>query len=174
MENRELLKSRIVDATAQILGKKLCSVEYRCFLDEFNDLKDLESSQRYIGGEVYLNFDTDSYCVTWDENAGWNDHFSLYVGASSLFKPDAPMEMLEVSKLSPWGSLIGQVCRQVRVFGEFGSPHILELGFDNDCVYISDGNRERFGDGDDVLIRDQDNMIDLSSWKVMWDSNEAT
>ncbi len=165
------LQARIIQGVAPAVGQHLRGAKYLCLKHE-TDGSDLEEPTLYIGGEAHLEFTDRSLIITWDENAGWADHFSLYAGTESKFLPNSDMEWWDATKLEPWKGCVGRKLTRVEVYGESDTPHIIGLSFDSLTVYIGDGFELRFGGGD-LLVRCREDMIDLSSWSLMWNSADA-
>ena len=170
MDLEKLLHSRLVGPVSASLGNRLTSAVYRCLESEITDEAQLEDPHLYIGGELHLFFGVDLLVVTWDENAGWPDHFSLYAGTAPLFLKDTGMTEWPASHLSPWHTCVGEALERVTVFADDATPHVLAFRFGANIVVVGDGSQERFGDGDDLLIRDERGLADVESWLVMWDS----
>ncbi len=92
------LSSPITSHLRKVIGLKLLNVTLFCFEYEKNSAE-MEELPFYFGGEVILNFDSERVVVTWDENAGWTDHFSLYVGSERLYLPTSTLLEWNVSDL---------------------------------------------------------------------------
>ncbi len=106
----------------------------------------------YLGGEVALDFGVEfPLIITWDENAGWKDHFSLQVRTDSAFK-SGTLEELPASHLQPWSQLVGTALQSWRILAANGTPHVVHLTFARGQVFVGDGYQNSFGDGDDVLV----------------------
>ncbi len=58
---------------------------------EFADRAELADPRLYIGGEVCLEFESQSVFVSWSSGDGWEDHFSIGVRTESLFVPHATL-----------------------------------------------------------------------------------
>lgn len=91
--------------------------------------------------------------VSWNENAGWPDHFTLSIearpAASSAIENYC--EPFDATVGTLWGAHRGLALAWARILGWNPTPHVLELGFATDCVVIADGYEEPFGDGDDIV-----------------------
>lgn len=79
-----LLAERITSHLKKVVGQKLIDVSLFCYEDEIS-ASAIENLPYYFSGELILNFESDIAIVTWDENAGWQDHFSLYIGCKHLY-----------------------------------------------------------------------------------------
>ena len=172
--NPNLLKQRVTGTLEKICGATLTGFRYRCLDGDASKQSHLKVSNLYIGGEVHLTFEGEPCVVTWDENAGWEEHFSIYAGPSGLFKTDADMKWWDAATLLPWSSALDTRCESVRVLGQFNTPHIIEFKFEKSTISLADGSEERFGGGDDVLIRGENDMPSLTDWTVMWAHRNAT
>lgn len=134
------------------LGRPLLRAVYWCLHGE-TDGTDLDSADFYLGGEVELHFsDTKPIVLTWAENAGWEDHFSLQVRLSSAFKPDT-LTAFDASSLSIWKPVCGSVLNEISVLGWEQTPHVARLDFSSGCVLVGTSYQTKFGGGDDVLIQ---------------------
>lgn len=167
------LRQKITGPIERCLSHELREVWYDCLPGE-TDGTNLEYPALYIGGEVRLCFNkAKNIVISWDENAGWNCHFSLIVAEASVFNPGT-LQAWSATPLHPWSEVMGKRLLSARVYGYDGTPHILRLSFDSNInIFIGDGSQQIFGDGDDVLIRSSENMIDLSDWDLLW-SGAAT
>ncbi|MFK7977267.1 MAG: hypothetical protein AB8C02_14120 [Halioglobus sp.] len=170
MNLKQLLSERLVEPVSARIGDRLVGVTYRCLEHEISDESELEDPQLYIGGELHLSFSNSQLVVTWDENAGWPDHFSLYAGVEPQFLPDALMESWRAGHLSPWIEVVNQTLTAAIVFSDNETPHALALHFGQNSVVVGDGSETRFGDGDDLLIRDKRGLAALNAWETMWSS----
>ena len=171
MDQQTLLRARLVQPISERLGDRLVSATYRCLKHEITEESQLEDPQLYIGGELHLLFDHGPLVVTWDENAGWPDHFSLYAGPEPLFLGDARMTWWQASHLWPWRDCIGQIMVRATIFADEATPHAVALRFGAGIVVIADGSEKTFGDGDDLIVRDQRGLAEVESWRVVWDSD---
>lgn len=72
-----LLSQRITSHLQKVVGLRLTDVRLFCF--EYEVVESAMSNLPfYFGGEVVLVFGNEQAVITWDECAGWQDHFSLY------------------------------------------------------------------------------------------------
>ena len=170
MNLEQLLQDRLVAPVSARIGDQLVDVVYRCLEYEISDESELVDPQLYIGGELHLSFSSGQLVITWDENAGWPDHFSLYAGAGPLFLSDARMESWKASHLQPWKNVVRQTLTAACVYSDNKTPHALALHFGENYIVVGDGSQARFGDGDDLLIRDKRGLADLEAWETMWSS----
>ena len=111
-----LLSKRIASHLSKVVGSKSVGVTLLCFEYEIN-ATNLENLPFYFGGEVILNFEHDKAVITWDENAGWKDHFSLYVGSDRHYLPTSSLVRWNVSKLKPWCNYIDRNLISTQVYG---------------------------------------------------------
>ncbi len=162
------LREKVTGLIELSLGYELREVWYNCLKGE-TDGTDLADPDLFIGGEVELRFnEIGDFVISWDENAGWDSHFSLVVTGASVFLPDT-LKAWSVAQLYPWSEVIGRRLRNACVYGYDESPHIVELSFERrKSIYVGVGYQQKFGDGDDLLIRSSDHMIDLSDWDLLW------
>jgi hypothetical protein len=128
----------------------------------------LAEPEFYCGGEIELLFSgSRSVFITWDENAGWPDAFSVQTRTVTAFKRGF-LEKWDGSELSTWVPVISKILDGATVFGLNSTPHLLRLEFEGAReVFIGDGHETTFGDGDDVLVRGGDNGPDLTHYEVL-------
>lgn len=166
-----LLAERVTSHLQKIVGSKLIDVELFCFEYEV-DASAVEMPTFYFGGEVILKFDNERAIITWDENAGWQDHFSLYVGCDHLYLPSSTLITWNVSQLRPWSNCIYQSLISAQVYGYNQTPHIVELNFKNTTIYIGDGREMEFGDGDDVVVSTKPlENSGFDEWHKIWQNS---
>lgn len=170
MDWDRLLSVRLIAPLSSHLGDVLVAATYRCIEQEISTEAELEDPCLYIGGELHLSFNRGPLILTWDEHAGWPDHFSLYAGKEPLFLPGAQLESWTASNLHPWKSCIGGELNHATVLGRGVTPHAVALQFGATVVAVGDGYETRFGDGDDLLIRDDEGLQELKTWDVLWES----
>jgi len=86
-ERALLLDDAVIRNMLPTLGRSLTSVTYAALEHEIGEARDLALSVVYIGGELILRFEgvEQPVVVTWAENAGWPDHFSIQVRRDSAF-----------------------------------------------------------------------------------------
>lgn len=161
------LAERVTSQLQKIVGAKLIDVELFCFEYEA-DVSAIELPTFYFGGEVILKFDNERAIITWDENAGWQDHFSLYVGCNHLYLPSSTLITWNVSQFRPWLNCIDQSLISAQVYGYNQTPHIVEFNFENTTIYIGDGREMEFGDGDDIIVTTNRFFNNDSEWNKMW------
>ena len=150
------------------MGLGLREAWYHCLYGE-TDGSDFEDRNFYFGGEVRLEFGAGATIyVSWEENAGWENPFSLVVSGVTVFKPNSLMPW-PVSHLKPWSLAIGKSLIGACVYGAGKTPYIVCLSFDADVnIYVGTGWEHEFRDGDDVLVRSSEAMIDLDDWNLLW------
>jgi hypothetical protein len=166
-----LLADRVTAHLRKIVGLALVDVSLFCFKCDIDPVS-VENYDFYIGGEVFLNFGSEIAIVTWDENAGWEDHFSVYLGCNSFLSPTASVINWNVSDLSPWKICIGQKLIAAQVYGDHQTPHVVGFDFGNISIFIGDGREHQFGDGDDVVINTNLYANNDLPWNKMWDSSD--
>jgi len=159
---------RILGAT---VGRSLGSVVYAALADEVGQVSELATPEVSIGGELVLRFEgsPDPVVVTWAENAGWPDHFSLQARSDSAFTPGA-LRAWPASTLPPWSNHVGRPLIGVRVYAQNETPHVLELVFPGGSVLVGDGTERGFGDGDELIVRVGGDSGLLSGWQLLWAS----
>jgi len=167
--NSEILETRILHGLKNALGYRLVSIKYLCLEDEIDDISEFDQSIHYIGGEVHFSFESKNLIVTWDENAGWNDHFSVYAGQEPLFLPDARMSSWDVTERQNWSGFIGASLSSVHIYGENNTPHVLKFLFGDQIVFIGDGRKNAFCDGDDTVICFDENGFRSHQCEHIWE-----
>jgi hypothetical protein len=150
--NTDLLSKRVVQSLTPVIGETLTGVIYHCLKWEASASAVLDAGF-YLGGEVELRFTNErSIFITWDENAGWADHFSVRVGSQLTFLCD--LDSFDASMSPHWKPHIGTTLLACSVLGWDDTPHIIAFEFPQGKVLVGDGFGERgFGDGDDVLVQ---------------------
>lgn len=147
------LAQRVTRLLSDVADATLRRVVIRALDGEIADRAGLTTPEFYIGGEIRLEFESQSVFVSWTENDGWPDHFSIGVRPESLFAPDATLRDWDVSDLNPWSKCIGQRLLSARVFAIGETPHVVELSFGSQSIWMADGYEQAVGDGDDLLLR---------------------
>jgi hypothetical protein len=122
----------------------------------------------FMGGELILKFwiDDSPLIITWDENAGWPDHFSVQVRRSSAFNSGS-LDNWDESDHPTWQPHVGTSLSYFRVVGLNDTPHVIEFGFPGGGVLVGDGHRGEFGDGDDVIILSAASWAEHDAWKEL-------
>ena len=168
------LHDKVTGAIEGRLGRVLQEAWYNCIEGEI-EASGLEDPALFIGGDVELRFaETPNLIVWWDENAGWACHFSLMVAETSALFGSGGLVPWSATRLYPWSEVIGNVLRRASVYGRDGTPFVLQLGFESDrSIFIGTGWEQTFGDGDDILIRSSETMIDLSDWDLLWSASAS-
>ena len=83
------LSERVIAELRPFIGQQLLSVVYWCLHHEAT-AQDILAKDFYFGGEVELQFGKNgSLFLTWDENAGWPNHFSIRTSRQTCFRPHA-------------------------------------------------------------------------------------
>jgi hypothetical protein len=160
------LARSVTRSLSEAIGLSLRRVVIRALDGEVGDRAEFADPLLYIGGEVHLDFGGRSVFVSWAENDGWADHFSIGVNGKSLFLPGALRDW-DVSDLDPWSGCAGKLLSGVRVFALAETPHVVELSFDDHRFWLADGYQELVGDGDDLLIRSGP-VPELDGAKLVW------
>ncbi|MEM7758680.1 MAG: hypothetical protein AAF298_11215 [Cyanobacteria bacterium P01_A01_bin.40] len=164
-----LLSERITSHLQKVVSQKLIDVYLSCFDYEIEPLA-MENLPFYFGGELILNFERDIAIVTWDEKAGWQDHFSLYVGCEHLYLPTSNLVKWNVSKLKPWRNCINRKLTSVQIYGQNQTPHVVKLNFTDIVLFIGDSSEKRLGDGDDLLITTELSANYYGKWNMIWEA----
>lgn len=165
-----LLDDRILNSLAPAIGRKLVGVSYCCLKHEAT-AGDIGDPEFYLGGEVLLRFEPEySVWVTWDENAGWSQHFSVCARTTDMFELGA-LECFAADSVNLWKPLIGCVLQGFEVLGQSHTPQIIRLSFDGGPVLLGVGYQGRFGDGDDVFARPDTPPHWDGKEEVMWSSS---
>ncbi len=108
------LDERVTGPLADLIGKRLLAARYWPLKSEMT-ADDLRWPWHYLGGEVELLFDgRQPLRITWDENAGWAEHFSVQVVQSSAFVP--------ASASMVWKPVVGAAVSSIEVFGFNQTP----------------------------------------------------
>ena len=106
----------------------------------------------YIGGEISLLFEGGlALYLSWEEKAGWDDHFSIQCRRSSNWLPDA-LSQRDVSSKVPWERYADAVLEGWRIWGSNDTPHVVEMRCASGSLFVGDGYQLEIGDGDDVII----------------------
>ena len=164
-----LWRARVADALHPCIGEKLVSASIESFAYELDEAL-VNSESFYVAGEVWLRFARTSICVSWDENVGWPDHFSVYVGERSLFRKDHHVGWgrIEVGGLSCWAPYVGEALQSVRVFFSNETPHLVAFELGSDSIFIGVGSEEALLHGDDVLVRLGKGALQLDERTGRW------
>ncbi len=179
MSSGDRLAARVVDPLVHLLGKRLLAARYWPLKNEMT-AGDLPGPWHYLGGEVELLFDgREPVRITWDENAGWAEHFSLRVHSSSSFMPDT-LVLLDASDSAVWKPVIGTRVSSVEVFGFNNTPAVVVFRFEAGVVLVGVGygssHKFLFGDGDDVIVMTNDEATargELNDMQSLWRSPAA-
>jgi hypothetical protein len=170
--NADLLAKRITDPLPPIIGKTLLGVTYWCLNHEACAISVLRPGF-YLGGEIELIFDNArSVFISWDEKAGWADHFSLQVAQERIVSVDA-VEAFDVASSPVWKAHMRRPLVSVSVLGWNDTPHILVLQFPLGRVVAGDGYEGEFGDGDDVVVKAGDDVSSVAALRqgqIIWRS----
>ncbi|MGL5939621.1 MAG: hypothetical protein ACRC2S_04420 [Waterburya sp.] len=167
-----LLSERVTSHLQKVVGQKLIDVYLFCFEYEIN-VSAMENLPFYFGGELILNFESDIAIVTWDENIGWQDHFSIYIGYKRLYLPTSNLIKWNVSKLKPWRNCINQKLTLAQIYSHNETPHVVKLDFGNTVIFVGDSFEMRLGDGDDLLITTELSANYCGEWNIMWEASSV-
>lgn len=165
-----LLSEPVTSHLQRVVGQKLIEVYLFCFEDEI-DASEMENLPFYFGGELVLIFESNRLIVTWDENAGWQDHFSLYIGCKPLYLPTSSLIKWNVSKLQPWRNCINQKLTLAQVYSQNKTPHVVKLNFANNVIFVGDSSEMRLGNGDHVLIINELSTNYYGEWTMIWETS---
>ena len=111
--------------------------------------------------------------VSWLEGTGLPDsHFTLYLGDSSAFVPNATLECFDAATTTFWSNHIGSRIDIAEIIGVNEAPSILGLTTQHGTAYCGSSCMTEFGDGDDVLAtRSLESTTLPGSLVTMWQSN---
>ena len=171
MTPEQLLQSRVLDGLAPLVGSTLTRVHYRCLNGEA-EASDINAPDFYLGGEVELvhALGLSPLRITWDENAGFSEHFSVRATAESPFLPDT-LDAFDASACEVWRLHIKQPIDHTSVYGLDAVPYVIVLGFSTGSVSVGSSCRTRFGDGNDVFIEPFDlHSHAMNGLTQMWES----
>ncbi len=147
-----LLEKRVLAALRPALGRRLARVRYSCHAGEC-EVEDLGDPDLAFGGELDLAFHGGPrVVVAADESAGWDATWSIQAREDSA-SASGTLREFDANDLPSWRNVVGRELELVRVHGKEGVPHVLELRFENGTVLLADGEGERVGDGDELLVR---------------------
>ncbi|MCK6446069.1 MAG: hypothetical protein L6Q99_06715 [Planctomycetes bacterium] len=150
---RQRLAMRVLAALRAVVGRRLSGLSFGLLrVGGTLESADLSRGDVCFGGELILAFgEGASVHVTWDENAGWEHHFSVQARSTSAFRADA-LAAVDASRVAPWSGYVGSVLERAHVLGLDGVPHVLELEFEDAALWVGDGHRGEWGDGDDLVV----------------------
>ena len=153
----QLLESRILKSLRPALGKRLTAVTY-CVLDNVREGK----GEGALRGEIKLTLhENDLLYLTWDENAGWHDHFSIAALGQSSVVPNSLIS-IDAACLPLWNPHLGQLLSRIVVIEWNSTPHAIVFYFTTGSVVIYDGRRGgEFGDADELVVERADVIIPL-------------
>ena len=173
MGEAERLDLRVVRPLRERIGNTLKDVTYRCLELEAGP-SDIYEADFYLGGEILLLFSGGPLYVSWDENAGWAEsHFSVQASHSSLFLPDWSFESFDGALVTVWRPHLGTVLQGAQVLGWDRVPYAILFSFPHGSVVAGSSWRTRFGDGDDLHIRDASGFDALETMETLWSSPPA-
>ncbi len=165
------MRTRLLDAITTLPGTTLISVNYWCLKGEANESRICDKNF-YLGGEVELvcTHPDSSVRITWDENAGFGEHFSVCARDGSIFTL-GDLEVFDASDCPVWRPHIGQQIKSVRLFGFDNCPFVIVVSSLGGDISIGSGYQTQFRGGDDVFIEPFDmNSSAMESLSGMWDS----
>lgn len=167
-----LLHDRVLAQLIPVIGERLERVVYWCLEHEAH-AEDLQDREFYLGGEVELGFSGNHrILVTWEQNAGFPDDSSLQVRGDSAFLPGG-LERWGAEDTPVWVRHIGNPLGGAAVLGWNATPYLLRLEFTTGRVFIGIGHQRAFGNGDDVLVRAEEDMPALLDPETLWSSAPA-
>ena len=169
MIRAQLLERKVLASLRPRVGEALRSVTYRCIEHEA-ELSDLNDPEFYMGGEVELGFERAPLFISWDENAGWDTHFSVQTSQKSLFLPEARLQCFDGAAVALWRPHIESKLVDYRVLGWDGVPYAVLLGFGSGALVVGASSQRRLGDGDDLIVRDASHLNRQPPLDVLWDS----
>ena len=147
------LRSTLIPQAQRLHGRELTGVRYWALEGEATQ-ESISAAGFYFGGEIELVLDGQpSAFVSWFQGAGWapDSYFTLYLGESSAFMPNASLERFDATTTTFWSNLIGSRIDSVAIIGVNAAPSILALTTQNGVAYCGSSYMTEFGDGDDVL-----------------------
>lgn len=167
-----ILQSRILDALQPAVGQKLSQVRYWCVENEATEERILEKDF-YSGGEIELVFDNHQVVwVTWDENAGWEQPFSICALADSSFNRGA-LVRFDANGVDLWKPCLGTVLTGFDVVGWNGAPDAIRLFFGEESVLLATGYEGVIGDGEDIFARPNAAPHVDGEESILWSSVSA-
>lgn len=169
-----LLDRKLGTPLTGVLGQRLVAIFYQCLKDEHDDASINERSF-YTGGALRLDFETTTICISWDENAGWPDHFSIetYIPES---ESSELYEEFYASGSPMWRAHVGQRLVCCSVLGWEGTPGAIGLTFATGVVFAAIGNQGHLRDRDDLYVRTGDDLWSMPSVagiQLIWESFAA-
>jgi len=174
MKKQKQLLEGLVGTLEPRIGDTLARVTYSCLEGEIASEAELRDPQLYIGGELLLDFDGGVLVITWDENTGWPDDFSIFIGTNSPIREEAKRDIWDASKLPVWKKCVNNPLSKVVILGENHTPQAAVLEFSEHTVAVGSGYQHLFGSGDDLLIRDGSGVRGLSAWRKLWVSDRSS
>ncbi len=138
-------------SVANSLGRAVAEVFYRTYVEN-TPQSAVDAGAGWFHGEVQLQFeDAAVLFLSWGENEGFEDHFSLLPSETSTYDANTLVSLPALA--SPeWRLLRAQPLIEAQLLGANGTPHILVLRFTTGGVGIGDGHHRAFGDGDQILV----------------------
>ena len=151
---------------------ELSQVQYCCVENEATEEQILEKDF-YSGGEIGLVFGNNYIVwVTWDENAGWEQTFSICALTDSSFNSGA-LTCLDANGVDLWKPCLGAVLTGFDVIGWKGAPDAIRLFFGKESVLLANGYEGRIGDGEDIFARPSTPPYLDGQESIIWSSVSA-
>ena len=169
----DYLRSTLIPHAERLAGHVLAGVRYWVLEGETTP-EDISDAEFYFGGEIELVLTGQSpVFVSWLEGAGLPDsHFTLYLGDSSAFVPNATLECFDAATTTFWSNHIGSRIDIAEIIGVNEAPSILGLTTQHGIAYCGSSCMTEFGDGDDVLAtRSLESTTLPGSLVTMWQSD---
>lgn len=143
------LEAKLTGLLAPLVGRRLVAVHY--LGPQGPDV--LDGDVHSFRGEVELALQGgEPVRLTWDEDAGWSDYFSLQAlrtsaGRGGLHLPQA------ASRAAMWRPFLETPLQRVEVLARGDTPHAVRLHFTAGVVWVGDGVHGFLVDGDEVVIK---------------------
>jgi GNAT superfamily N-acetyltransferase len=149
------LVEKLASTISPLIGNKLKSVFYKCLSHEMKR-SEIDGPLLYIGGEVELSFESIGLrYLSWDRTGWRSPHYCINVSQEPFVGPDY-ITRFGAGQTFVWKRLVGKVLNSIGILGWDGVPYVLRFGFDTGNAYIGSGYERGFGDGDDVLVRSEE------------------
>lgn len=166
---KPLLNNTIIAALSPAIGRKLAGISYCCVENEASE-KDIPDPGFYFGGALRLRFDPEYVVwVTWNENAGWEQAFSVITLTEDTFS-EGIFQCFEAHSTGLWEPFVGAALNGFDILGWEGTPSVIRLSFGFGSVLAGIGDQGRYGDGDDVFARPDTGRYLDGKEKLLWSS----
>ena len=163
------LEAKLTGLLAGLVGKRLAAVHY--LRPQGVDV--LDADVHCFRGEVELAVHGgDPVRLTWDEDAGWSDYFSLQALRTSAGRAGIHLPQ-PASRSALWRAFLETPVQRVEVLGRGDTPHAVRLHFTAGVVWLGDGAHGFLVDGDEVVVkREQDVSADeRGELVVLWSAS---